>query len=201
MRTKRTWTIALSCHKRVKVKVKQSLNKLRQAPRVLGGQGSQISWQLVHEGGEVVSPTHRQPLSPAEIFLILISFRGWVDPREVLCQRKIPSTPSVIEPATFRLAGQCLNQLHHCVPPMPRKEPTSNTSCLWSISAVKVLQEILWVGNSGLFYVSVTQHGLKPLANENCILTTHVRTRRLLKRWKKRKKGKGRGTCLGCEWM
>ena len=50
-------------------------------------------------------------LYPQEIFLVLISTRVCEDPKDIV--RPEGLYISRIEPATFRLVAQCLNQLHH----------------------------------------------------------------------------------------
>jgi hypothetical protein len=61
-----------------------------------------------------------RPFPPGR-FLVLISVRGWVDPKgivrlEGLGQLKNTMTSSGIVPATFRLVAYCLNQLYYHVP-------------------------------------------------------------------------------------
>ena len=100
-----------------------------QVVRVPGVWGSQISRQLAHECGNVVSLAHRPPLHPRKYFrywflLEAVSTTGPQCGRED-CQSKIPMIPQGIEPATFWLVAQCLNQLVHRLPPQ-------TWSCCWN---------------------------------------------------------------------
>ena len=64
-----------------------------------------------------LSALHTGLLYPKDMLLVLISVKGWVEPQghsaigRILCQWKIPMTPTGIEPANFRFVGQ---QLNHC---------------------------------------------------------------------------------------
>jgi hypothetical protein len=72
-------------------------------------ENSTISRQSAHEGCMVVSPMHRPPLCPEEIFLVLISVRGWVKPRAVgdkildpLCNKQCSAVAQVVEELRYK---------------------------------------------------------------------------------------------------
>jgi len=67
----------------VKVKVNQSRYRPGVAQSVPGSYGSQISWQR-HRMVLNLSASRNDRLYPQEIHLVLISVRGWVDPRAVM---------------------------------------------------------------------------------------------------------------------
>jgi hypothetical protein len=65
------------------------------------------------DGGKV-NLTHR-PHLPQKILLVLISVRGWVDPRAIVRSEGF-ITPCGIEPATFWFVAQYVN---HCATAVP----------------------------------------------------------------------------------
>jgi len=99
----------------MKVKANQSLYRPGQALRL-------PNFKTIGTWRWWLSALNTSYLTPQGILLVLISVRVWVNPRAIvrpqgLGLRKIPMTPSGIEPATFRLVAQCLNQQLHRVPP------------------------------------------------------------------------------------
>ena len=61
--------------------------RLRQTWGLPRGWGSQDFWQSAHEGGKFVRPTHRSPLPPHKISLVLISLRDCADPMAIVCRK------------------------------------------------------------------------------------------------------------------
>ena len=87
-----------------------------EALRVPGVRGTQISRQSIHEGGKVVSPTHRPSLPPGSVPDTHFCQRLSQPQGHVVAGRIMSVTQSGIESATFRLVPQYLNQLRHRVP-------------------------------------------------------------------------------------
>jgi hypothetical protein len=81
----------------------------------------QFLWRYLESNSERAG----RPWTPGR-FLVLISVRGWVEPRVILRLKRVGQlknsmASSGIEPAIFRLVIQCLNQLRYRVPLIIRK--------------------------------------------------------------------------------
>ena len=113
------WLERVGDLKKKKPKVTQSLYMPVQAHRVPAGWDSQISRELVHEVVSLLALS-TGCLNPPGIFLIVISVRGWVDPRGHSAVRimSMKNSSDTIWNWTcgFWLIAQCLNHLRHQAP-------------------------------------------------------------------------------------
>jgi hypothetical protein len=101
----------------------QTIYKPGQPLRASGGSESQNFYTLSTRRWQGCEPYAPATFTHQEISLVLISVKGWIDPRAIMWLEwlnhwKIPTTPSAMEPTTFWLVAQCLNQLCHCTPLM-----------------------------------------------------------------------------------
>jgi hypothetical protein len=89
-----------------------------QALRAAEGWGSRISGQSAHEGGKVVSPTHRPSLPPGDIpdahFCYMLNRSRGHNAAGRIKSTKNFDDPIGNEPATFRLVAQCLTSSCLC---------------------------------------------------------------------------------------
>jgi hypothetical protein len=98
----------------VKNKKKSYTAKSAEVHTVVRHKGSHIFWIIGSQMAVRLSASCAGHPLPPGIFLVVISVRSRIDPRdmvwlEVLCQLKNPITSSGIEPASFRLIAQYLN--------------------------------------------------------------------------------------------
>jgi hypothetical protein len=95
-------------------------------------------------GGEVTSLTRRLPFTAPERLLVLISVRGWVDPRAIvrldgLGQLKNPVASLEIEPAVFRFVTQCLYWLRYLMPLLRKLD--SNSKPFWDPMLIWIMHK------------------------------------------------------------